>query len=76
MSEFSDVTIDSVEWTGEPVTLAELQEDVEYCPACTLAIIRQCDLNNSPGDFMQFDYQKENKEYWDERRTFDDEDRY
>jgi len=72
---FPNATINSVEWAGEPVTLAQLQEDVEYCPACTLAIIRQCDLNNSPGDFGEFNYQKANKEYWDERSAAYEEDR-
>ena len=66
---------DSGVWTKGPITLAQLQEDVEYCPACTLAIIRQCNLNNSPGDFVEFNYQKANKEYWDERSAAYEDDR-
>ena len=59
----------SSEWTREPITLNELRDDTEGCPVCMLAVIRQCDLNNSPGDFSSFRYQEEHKEYWDERNA-------
>ena len=59
----------SSEWIGEPRTLDELRTDTEGCPVCILAVIRQCNLNRSPGDFMEFNYQKEHKEYWAERNA-------
>jgi len=57
----------SARWAREPVTLDELRTDTDGCPVCMLAVIRQCDLNNSPGEFSTFDYQTEHRQYWQEK---------
>ena len=56
-------------WTGEHLTLKDLRSDAEDCPVCILAVIRQCNLNRSPGDFTEYDYRDEHKEYWRERNA-------
>jgi len=56
-------------WTGDPLTLNELRTDTEGCPVCILAVIRQCNLNRSPGDFTEFEYQAEHRGYWAERNA-------
>ena len=63
-------------WKGEPLTLKDLRDDTEACPICVLAVIRQCNLNRSPGDFNTFDYKTEHNEYWSERQTFTEYDEY
>jgi len=56
----------STTWIGEPLTLKDLRDDTEGCPVCMLAVIRQCNLNRSPGDFMEFEYKAEHAVYWRE----------
>jgi len=67
-------------WRGEPLTLENLRDDTGGCPVCILAVIRQCNLNRSPGDFFNFEYKAEHKAYWDElnsiRRQEADEKEY
>jgi len=56
---------ETAQWIGEPVTLDEIRDDVESCPICTLAIIRQCNLNKTEIG-PAFDYAEEHKEWWDQ----------
>jgi len=56
-------------WIGEHLTLKDLRSDAEGCPVCVLAVIRQCNLNRSPGDFTEFEYKAEHRGYWAERNA-------
>ena len=51
-------------WTRGEVTIEDIQDDVEGCPACTLAILRQTGLDKYPSP-IEFDYQKAQKEWWE-----------
>jgi len=55
---------EQAEWIGNPVTLAQIEDDTE-CPTCTLAIIRQCGLNQTDVG-PSFDYKKEHDDWWAE----------
>jgi hypothetical protein len=46
---------------GKQVDVAELMDSLNDCPACTLAVIRCAKLSN-----VEFDYEKEMKEWWTE----------
>jgi len=52
-------------WTHGVVTIEDIQDDVEGCPACTLAILRQTGMDKPPSPLV-FDYQKARKEWWKE----------
>lgn len=53
-------------WTDGEVTIEDIQDDVEGCPACTLAILRQTAMDRYPSPLDGFDYQKARKEWWQE----------
>jgi|SRR5687767_5475208 len=55
-----------VEWIGDPVTLNEIQETVDYCPACVLSVLRQAGFSFHYFGF-EYDYKKEVGEYWAEK---------
>lgn len=58
------------EWISGPVTVDQIKEDVDYCPACTLAVLRICGLcRHFFADDLKFDYQREHKEWWDEKNA-------
>lgn len=52
-------------WTRGEVTIEDIQDDVEGCPACTLAILRQTGMDKPPSPIV-FDYKKARKEWWEE----------
>jgi len=56
------------QWTGAPVTLAEIREDADNCPVCMLAIIRQSGLNCTPVG-MEFNFRAERDEWWKEESS-------
>jgi hypothetical protein len=59
-------TIIKVDWINKPVTLVEIQESVDGCPNCTLAILRQTGMIS--GWFgIDFDFKKENLSYFKEK---------
>lgn len=46
-------------WTGEPVTLKEIRDRADNCPACILAILRQTDFFQGMVDTGKFDFKTE-----------------
>ena len=59
-------TID-VKWARGKVTLTQIQRDVEFCPNCTLTVLRCSELNKYPqGNDLQFEYKKELQAWWDD----------
>jgi hypothetical protein len=53
-------------WKND-LTINDLLNDVEECPACTLAVLRQCDLLSWPGtERFDFSYKKLHDEWWKE----------
>jgi hypothetical protein len=54
--------------SGDEAGLTRLRELCEYCPACTLAAIRQSGLLSyeKPGHMsaFEYDYQKDRNEFW------------
>ena len=46
------------------VDIDKLMDSVQYCPACTLAVIRCAKLHN-----IEFDYQKELAKWWSDKNT-------
>ena len=59
---------------SSPTPLKNLLEEAEYCPACTLAAIRQymklVGSENVP--MFAWDYREAKDEMWQETRTFDE----
>lgn len=51
-----------ISWNGEVITLDEIMDLVEGCPACTLTIIRHIDFMYMN---IGFDYKKELKCWWE-----------
>ena len=56
---------------GDEAGLTRVQEMCEYCPACTLAAIRQSKLQSGPdeesdGFRVEFDFAKAKDEFWEE----------
>jgi hypothetical protein len=43
--------------------LEDIMESVEYCPICTLTIIRGCGLQHFPYE-IKFDFKREMEEWW------------
>lgn len=69
--EFWEQEIETVKWIGEPITLAEIRKEVNDCPNCIFAIIRQCKFNYHYFDelgFKEFDYKKELAVAWSEHK--------
>ncbi len=66
--EYNDIC-GTHEWdeVKEKPKLADIMDDVEGCPACTLAILRGCDLCGGMFD-MKFDYKKE-RDAWFEYKN-------
>lgn len=60
-------------WTHGEVTIEDIQDDVEGCPACTLAILRQTRIDEWPSP-IRFDYQKARKEWWKDVNAAQEED--
>ena len=61
-----NTTVEKVLWyEDKPVTLEEIRNMADYCPACILAILRQTNMTWQLFDF-NFDYLKEKREWWDE----------
>ena len=60
-----------VEWIGEPVTLKEIREATDNCPACMMAVIRQLRFNYHYFDGMVegFDFKAEMKERYNSMFT-------
>lgn len=60
-----------VEWIGEPVTLKEIREATNDCPACMMAVIRQLRFNYHYFDGMvaEFDFKAEMKERYNSMFT-------
>jgi hypothetical protein len=56
-----------VTWIGKPVTLKEIRELADDCPACILAILRQSGLNRHYFHLEPFDFKKEMSAYMSER---------
>lgn len=48
----------------------EIMELVDYCPACTLSLIRANGLQHHPHN-IEFDYKKEVEEFWKQRKEDD-----
>jgi hypothetical protein len=67
-------TIEKIVWyEDKPVTLDEIRETVDCCPACMLAILRQTHMTWQLFDF-NFDFQKERARWWcDEDRKLKEE---
>ena len=66
-------TLDWV-WLNGPVTLDEIEVDTEYCPACTLAVLRQTGLGQGPSP-IEFDFASKRDEWWAERNAEREEER-
>lgn len=56
-----------VTWTREPVTLNEVIELADRCPACVLAILRQTGLNRHYFHFEAYDFKGELKSYMSDK---------
>lgn len=64
---FVDLSMDKIEWIGKPITLDEIHDITEGCPACTLTIMRLSGLNDWLfNDVLHFDYIEEVKKWWAE----------
>lgn len=48
----------------------DIMELVDYCPACTLTLIRANGLQHFPND-LRFDYDKEVKDFWHNKNEED-----
>lgn len=58
-----------VEWTAEPITLYDVKDLVDYCPICTLALLRQTGMNRHYFNF-NFDYKGETNEWFQSKRNY------
>jgi len=68
----NDFTSQQVEWMGEPLTLDEIRESVDYCPACVLTVMKLAGLNDYIFyDTLWFNYKKETEEWWKEKNEED-----
>ena len=60
-----------IKWTNGAIKIEDIQDDVEGCPACTLAILRLCDLNHwyvrDAG--LKFDFKSALEEWWEEENA-------
>lgn len=65
-----------VEWIGEPVTMNEIRDEVDDCPNCILAVLRQTGFNKYYFNFEKFDYQKELSEAMAEKNREYEDDSY
>jgi hypothetical protein len=55
------ITVKAIRWPK----LEDIQNDAEFCPMCTLTIIRALDLNRYYfRDKIKFDYKKEIENWW------------
>jgi hypothetical protein len=63
-------------WTGEPVTLQEIRDEVGNCPNCIFSIIRQVGFNRHYFKFEAFDYKKELQEELAERNHYSADEYY
>lgn len=55
-----------VRWVDKPVTIDELRERFDDCPACILSILRQTGMNKHYFHF-EFDFKQEMQEAFDEK---------
>ena len=68
----SDFKYEEVVFIGEPITLKEVRDKVDNCPACILAIMRQCKFCYHYFDeygFKDFDFKKELNSEFTERKA-------
>lgn len=56
-----------VTWINEPITLQEIRNMVDNCPACILAILRQSGLNRHYFHLEAFDFKMELKRFISEK---------
>ena len=59
-----DIGLPKVTWPNGGVKLKDIEADVGYCPCCTLAVLRICNLS----DKLEFDYKKALAGWWQDRR--------
>jgi len=62
---FPDFTTEDIEWIGKPITLDEIHDITEGCPACMLTIIRLSGLNYHTFNF-DFNYMASVDKWWAE----------
>jgi len=55
-----------IKWIEEPITIEELRDKYDNCPACILSVLRQTQVNQYDINF-EFEYEKESKEYFDSK---------
>jgi hypothetical protein len=60
-------TTNYIEWKDKPVTLEEIKKMVDGCPVCTLAVLRQTQLNYKCVGFS-FDFSGDSQKYLNEKR--------
>lgn len=65
-----------IEWLGEPVTMKEIRDEVDDCPNCILAVLRQTGFNKHYFEFEKFDYQQELKDAMAEKNREYEDDSY
>jgi hypothetical protein len=58
-----------VTWIGEPITLREVRDSVDNCPACILAVLRQTGLNRHYFHLEKFEFKKELRDYLNANRA-------
>jgi len=58
--------IDQFKWLGEPITIQEIKDSVDDCPACTLTIIKHIDAKYMN---LDFDYKDEMEKRWKEQES-------
>lgn len=55
-----------IDWPKGKFTIQDIQDDVDGCPVCTLAILRLCDFCKWPlGEELKFDYKAELEKWWE-----------
>jgi len=56
---------EKIEWIGKEITLDDIRDHVDGCPACMLSILRKTNMTWELFGF-NFDFEKERKEWWND----------
>jgi hypothetical protein len=72
-TEYDGFTSCSVEWIEEPLTIEEIKDLVEGCPACTLTIIRKLDdIIKIKYNELNYNYKHDVTNWWNEKNKEED----
>jgi hypothetical protein len=58
---------EKVEWKTKPVTIEEIQGIANYCPACTLSILRLSGMHLQIFFGFKWSYQSDKRAFWEDK---------